>query len=133
MAACSGLFAFLGQLMSDQQQIIDPVRPYVARQIKEAGWGPFEAINWAFDRDRVERFRAVAMFVRLCADPIARAEPIHVELHRRYNIHGCVGPELMLLTQKSLGISDERARYLLDQLDAEHHMAAGLGALSGGG
>jgi len=104
----------------------DPVRAFVADRIKRDNWSPFDAINWAMDRDIVDKFRAVVMFVRLCADPIARIDPMHAELHRLYNIHGCVGSNLVAITQKALGLSDERARYLIDQLDQEHAAVAGL-------
>lgn len=108
------------------EPVVDPVRPFVAERIREDGWGAIHAINWAFDRDVVEKFRACVMFVRLCADPVARADPGHATLHRLYGAQGCVGQDLLLVTQKALGISDERARYLIDQMDAEHRAAEGL-------
>lgn len=108
------------------EPVVDPVRPFVAERIKRDGWGAIQAINWAKDRDIVEKFRAVVMFTRLCADPIARIEPAHLELHRAYGIRGCVGDNLLAVTRKALGISQQRARFLIDQMDNEHRMVAGL-------
>lgn len=108
------------------EPITDPVRPFVSERIREDGWGAIHAINWAFDRDVVEKFRACVMLVRLCSDEKARADRLHPYLHRMYGAQGCVGQDLLLVTQKALGISDERARYLIDQMDQEYRAAQGL-------
>ena len=108
------------------EPVVDPVRPFVAERIKQDGWGAIQAINWAYDRDVVETFRACVMLVRLCGDETARMNKLHPFLHRAYGMQGCVGPDLLLVTQKALGISDERARYLIDQMDAEHRIAEAM-------
>ncbi len=118
--------------MADEQQpIVDPVRPFVANQIREQGLGPFEAINWGHDRQIAEMFRAAVMFTRLCGDPVERIHPRHAELHALYRVQACVGPELIRATQISLGISDARAQHLLNQLDHEHRIVEGLKGTGG--
>lgn len=110
----------------------DPARVYVADRIKRDGWGPFDALVWALDREAVERFRLCLMLVRLCADETARTDPTHKVLHDGYGVPGCpAGDALLTATQKSLGISDERARFLTTQLDQE--MAALEGLAGSGG
>lgn len=98
----------------------DPVRAYVAERIKQDGWTPFDAINWALDREAVDMLRCCVMFVRLCDDPIARADPNHGFLHQGYGIKQCpAGWALVEATQRSLDIPDERAKLLIDQMDEE--------------
>ena len=95
------------------------------RKVK-SGWTPIEAINWAYDRDAVTIFRECVMLVRLCGDPIARSEPVHKLIHQAAGLTECVGPTLVVKTAESLGISDERAAYLVAQLDAETRAFEGL-------
>jgi hypothetical protein len=105
----------------------DPVLAFVAERIREDGWTPIDAINWAHDRDVVERYRLCLMFVRLCADPESRADPLHAYLHLGYGVRDCpAGQALLTATQHSLGLSDTRATFLIDQLDREMRALAGM-------
>lgn len=111
--------------------VADPTRPFVAERIRRDGWGAIHAINWAFDRDVVETFRACVMLVRLCQDGTSRQDRLHPTLHRLYGLKGCAGQDLLQVTQRALGISDERARFLIDQMDAEHRAYEGLRGTGG--
>ena len=66
------------------------------------------------------------MLVRLCGDPIARSEPVHKLIHQAAGLTACAGPTLVVKTAESLGISDDRAAYLVAQLDAEMAAFEGL-------
>ncbi len=108
------------------EQTADPVRAYVADKIKTAGWGPFDAIAYAKDREKVSAFRSCVMLVRLCGDEQGRQMPEHALIHQATGMQGCAGPQLVVKTAESLGISDDRAAYLVAQLDAELAALAGL-------
>jgi hypothetical protein len=87
---------------------------------------PHEAIEATTRAEADELFLCAVMLARLCSDPVARAQPLHQRLHLGYGIDGHAGPALVAATQRSLGISDERARLLVDSLEAEARMSEGL-------
>jgi hypothetical protein len=104
----------------------DPVREYVAERIEKDNWGPFDAINYAYDRQAVEVFRLAAMLVQLCGDEKARVMWEHKEIHLLAGLPCPIGPTVLADTARSLGIPDHRARYLVDQLDAEWNATQGM-------
>jgi hypothetical protein len=110
---------------ADEQQA-QALSAHVGDQVARAGWGPAEALTWAAGKDADEVFLCAVMLSRLCADPIARAQPLHGRLHRGYGLSGCAGPDLVTATQRSLGISDARAARLIEALDAGARTFAGL-------
>lgn len=95
------------------------MRPKASYRTVKSGWTPIDALAWARDRDTVTVFRDCVMLVRLCADETARAMPEHQAIHAALVLRECVGPAILVKTAKSLGISDERARHLVEQMDAE--------------
>jgi hypothetical protein len=95
------------------------------RKVK-SGWTPFEAINYAYDRDAVTVFRDCLMLVLLCGDAKARMMPEHRLIHQAVGLTACVGPTLLVKTAESLGISDQRAGELVSQLYAETRAFEGL-------
>jgi hypothetical protein len=125
----------------------DPVREYVGDQIAvyeplvvhapnrrarrkhrkvKSGWSPIDAINWAVDRDKVTIFRECVLLVRLCADERARSMPAHRAIHACLGLRECVGPQILVQTAQSLGISDERARRLVAEMDNEDRYREGM-------
>lgn len=90
------------------------------------GWTPLDVIEYAKDREAVDIFRHCAMLVALCSDEQARALPEHQVIHALSGVVGCAGPAMLEETARSLGISDERAKHLVDQLDQEWNATQGL-------
>lgn len=95
------------------------------RKVKD-GWSPFEAINYGWDRDVVDTFRTCVMLVRLCQDDTARMMPEHRLIHQAAGLTQCAGLDLVTKTAAALGISDDRASFLVAQLDAETRAFEGL-------
>jgi hypothetical protein len=104
----------------------DPVRQYVAERIIRDDWSFFDAINYGYDRQAVEVFRLATMLVQLCADQQARGMREHTTIHVLAGLPCPVGPTVLADTARSLGIPDQRARYLVDQLEQEWQATQGL-------
>lgn len=95
------------------------VGAFVKARISEAGWGPVDALTWAIDRDLVvSEFEAVVALTRLCVDDPERKEPVHILGHRATLIKNCVTEDFIPRMAKKLGLSDERARWIIDHQDA---------------
>lgn len=134
---------------------VDPLREYVASKIAryekvvvhapdrhgrlrrrfkwqkvKDGWTPLEAIDQAKVMEAEDTFMHCALLVALCQDEKARAHPDHNLIHVLSGVMGCCGPAMLDATATSLGISDERARYLVDHLQERWNMTQGL--LGGG-
>ena len=92
----------------------------------KSGWTPIEAIEYAKDREVVEIFRCCAMLVALCQDEKARSSPEHQVIHLLSGVVGCAGPAMLAETARSLGISDARAKHLVDQLQSEWNATQGM-------
>lgn len=99
------------------------------RKVRD-GWGPAEALADARRRDSEEIaddiFTCSVVMARLCSDEKARAMPEHALLHMASGIVGCVGARMLSATARSLGISDDRARMLVEQLDAADRQREGM-------
>jgi hypothetical protein len=102
------------------------MRPKTSYRKVKSGWTPIDALTWAADRDLVTVFRECVMLVKLCGDEKARAMPEHALIHKAAGLRECVGPQLLVRTADSLGISDDRAAYLVRQLEQESAVADGL-------
>lgn len=117
---------FIGSRIARYEKIIvhapdrrGRLRPRTRYRQTKAGWTPIDALAWAKDRDRVSVFRDCVFLVRLCGDEKARAMPEHQAIHAALGLRECVGPAILTKTTHSLGITDERARHLVNQIDAE--------------
>jgi hypothetical protein len=120
--------AFVGDKIAVYEPVVvhAPGRRRRKRRQVRSGWSPIDAINWAVDRDKVQIFRECVLLVRLCADERARSMPAHRAIHACLGLRECVGPQILVQTTQSLGISDARARRLVAQMDAEDRYREGM-------
>lgn len=127
---------FVGQRIARYEKVVvhapdrlGRMRPKTSYRKVKSGWTPIYALAWAKDRDRVSVFRDCVFLVRLCGDEKARAMPEHQAIHAALGLRECVGPAILTKTAHSLGITDERARHLVTQIDAEdRHREALVGS-----
>lgn len=105
--------------MADAPTTPDPIRQFVADKIASDGWGPFEALAYAKDRDKVSVLREAYALSQLCADPTARQDPLHSRLHAGQRLQGCVSEQYVHDTGRALGFSPARIKRICDHMDQE--------------
>lgn len=108
----------------------DPVKASLHQHIVADKLSFVDALNRASLLERSQAFMDAVMFMRLCQDPIARAQPWHKLLHLKANLgpDEHVGPEWVELTRRALKLTQRAADTLTDQLDAHDRIAEALGS-----
>jgi hypothetical protein len=109
--------------------VLAPARrrtPRPRHRLVQDGWELPERLEYAIDRDAVKLFRQCVALVRCCSDPILSSERWHGLAHIDFGVTDHVGESWLAEQGASLGFSEHRQKYLIDQLDQEGLAAEGL-------
>lgn len=121
-----GSYTSRAAAVADAAAAPDPIRQFVRERIDRDGWGPFEALAYAKDRDKVSILREAYALSQLCSDPTARQDPLHSRLHAGQRLTACVGPQYVHDTGRALGFSPARIKRICDHMEQESRALEGL-------